>query len=143
MLIHLISQNAKVPLRGSEGAAGYDLFSIENKTIRSQTREKIHTGIMMEIPSGRYGRIASRSSMALKGIDVKAGVVDSDYRGEIIVLLHNTTNSDFVINMGDRIAQIIIEAHFTPTFVIVDDDYCISQTKRGDGGFGSTNTITT
>ena len=91
----------------------------------------------MEIPDGYYGRIAPRSGWALKyGIDTLAGVIDSDYRGEVGVILYNTDKAiPFNIKMGDRIAQIVFEKYYTFDIEVSDE---ISKTSRGDGGFGST-----
>jgi dUTP pyrophosphatase len=91
----------------------------------------------MEIPDGYYGRIAPRSGWALKyGVDTLAGVIDSDYRGEVGVILYNTDKEiPFNIKMGDRIAQIVFEKYYTFDIEVSDE---ISKTSRGDGGFGST-----
>ena len=97
----------------------------------------IQTGIAMAIPEGNYGRIAPRSGLAAKHfIDVGAGVIDADYRGEVKVLLFNHGEDDFVIQPADRIAQLIIEK-YTPS-EIVEVDGKLDDTLRGDGGFGST-----
>ena len=131
-----LSKIAKLPTKGSKNAAGYDLYSSEKTTIKSNDKKLISTQISMNIPNGCYGRIAPRSGLAAKNfIDVGAGVIDSDYRGEIKVLLFNFSNSDFEIEEGDRIAQIIIE-YVVPTEIIEVND--LEETERGDGGFGST-----
>lgn len=137
MKIKLLSTNAKVPIRANEFAAGYDLFSLYNYTIHPHQRILIQTGIAIEIPDGYYGRIAPRSGLAMKkGIDVMAGVIDSDYRGELGVLLLNTDPEKvFYIESGDKIAQIIFEKYYSFDIEISDE---ISKTNRGDGGFGST-----
>ena len=95
----------------------------------------INTGVKIAIPKNFYGRIASRSSMAMKGIDVCAGVIDSDYRGEIKVLLYNTKDEPFEVNLGDRIAQIIFTRVEYFNFQVVSD---LANSQRGEGGFGST-----
>jgi dUTP pyrophosphatase len=99
-------------------------------------RKMVATGVQLEIPEGYYGRIAPRSGLALKqGIDVLAGVIDSSYRGEIKVIIFNTDNQKvFKVNVGDRIAQLIIEKHYNFDFVEVED---LETTDRGEGGFGS------
>lgn len=133
--IKLVDKNAKVPKRGSDDAAGYDLYSINDEIIMPNERKLIDTGIQLEIPKHYYGRIASRSGLAFKnGIDVCAGVIDSDYRNNIFVLLHNSGNKEFNINFGDRIGQIIFEKYHTFNFRLND----IRTTKRGMNGFGST-----
>ena len=137
MKILLKDFNAKAPTKGTENSAGYDLYACCNSLIYPQERILVKTGICIEVPEGYYGRIAPRSGMALKyGIDVMAGVIDSDYRGEIGVLLYNTDrNIPFHIKIGDRIAQLIIEKYFNFDIKVVET---ISTSERGDGGFGST-----
>jgi dUTP pyrophosphatase len=135
--VKLLNINAEIPTKGSQNAAGYDLYSTEAGVIKPKERRLIKTGLVLEIPSGYYGRIAPRSGLAFKsGIDVMAGVIDSDYRGEIGVILYNSDSySDFIFGMGDKIAQIIFEKHYDFDMSLIND---LSETKRGDGGFGST-----
>ena len=137
MKIKLTDFNAQIPTKGSEHSAGYDLYSCCNALIYPQERMLIKTGIVLEIPEGFYGRIAPRSGLALKnGIDVMAGVIDSDYRGEIGVILYNTDkNTPFHIKIGDRIAQLIIEKYYTFDLQQAED---LNVSERGTGGFGST-----
>jgi len=130
-----LSEHAQIPRRGTSGAAGYDLFAAVSTTILPGHRQLISTDISMAIPPGNYGRIASRSSLALKGIDVAGGVVDSDYRGCVGVILVNNSKVEFVVERGNRIAQIIIEKIITPDVEVVDE---LSDTQRGEGGWGST-----
>lgn len=132
--VQLLSARATVPLRSNE-AAGFDLFSSESLVLFPNTRRAIETGLKIKIPIGTYARIASRSSMALKGIDVVGGVVDADYRGEVKIILHNFSNEDLVIAQGHKIAQLILERIKTPSVVVVD---ALPETKRGEKGFGST-----
>ncbi|EPQ27411.1 uncharacterized protein PFL1_04949 [Pseudozyma flocculosa PF-1] len=127
---------AKLPTRGSASAAGYDLYSSEKVTIERGKRKVVQTGISLAIPEGHYGRVAPRSGLASKhGIDVGAGVIDSDYRGLLGVLLFNLGDADFTINEGDRIAQLVIEQISTPP---VEEVSSLDDTARGAGGFGST-----
>jgi dUTP pyrophosphatase len=137
MKIKLLDKNAKIPFRANKTDAGADLCSIEDYRIEPLERKAVSTGIALKIPDGYYGRIAPRSGLAYKnGIDVLAGVIDSDYTGEIKVILFNTDKENsFEINKGDRIAQLIIEDHFNFEFEIVND---LTYTTRGSGGFGST-----
>lgn len=132
-----LSENATIPTQGTSFAAGYDLYAAEDAVIVCGTRKLIKTNISMEITPGYYGRIAPRSGLAYKnGIDVLAGVIDSDYRGDIGVILYNTDkNIDFTVKKGDRIAQIIFEACYTATLNNVDN---LDNTLRQAGGFGST-----
>lgn len=121
--------------RGSGEAAGYDIVASQDTKIPARGRKLIKTGIAIAIQSGYYGQIWSRSSMAVKGIDVGAGVIDSDYRGEVRVLLINHTDEPFQIQAGNRIAQIIFYKHQTPEMIPTS---VLPDTVRGKGGFGST-----
>jgi dUTP pyrophosphatase len=128
---------AQVPTRGSNDAAGSDLYSTEQTTILPGQRKLIGTGLKMQIPKDVYGRIAPRSGLAYKhGIDTLAGVIDPDYRGEVKVLLLNTSDKEFEIVIGDRIAQLIFERFATPQFQ--ETETFSENTNRGEGGFGST-----
>lgn len=132
-----LSENATIPTKGTDFAAGYDLYAAEDAVVACGARKLIKTNISMEITPGYYGRIAPRSGLAYKnGIDVLAGVIDSDYRGDIGVILYNTDkNIDFTIKKGDRIAQMIFEACYS---VILNDVNVLDNTSRQSGGFGST-----
>lgn len=132
-----LSENATIPTQGTKFAAGYDLYAAEDEVVFCGTRKLIKTNISMEITPGYYGRIAPRSGLAYKsGIDVLAGVIDSDYRGDIGVILYNTDkNIDFVVKKGDRIAQIIFEACYSATLNTVEN---LDNTLRQGGGYGST-----
>ena len=113
--IKKLVSNAILPVKGSLEAAGYDLHSLEEKIVPARGKALISTGIAMAIPSGNYGRIAHRSGLAAKNmIDVGAGVIDADYRGEVRVLLFNLSDTDFQVKPEDRIAQLIVEK-YTPT----------------------------
>jgi dUTP pyrophosphatase len=130
-----LSQNAITPTRSSEGSAGLDLFSAVATEIGPKQRALVSTDIAIECPHGTYGRIAPRSGLAVKYfIDVGAGVIDSDYRGIVKILLFNFGNSTFTIKKGERIAQLIIERILIPDIEIVDV-LCFST--RGQNGFGS------
>ena len=116
------SLGARVPTRGSAHAAGYDLYSAETKRISARGRALVDTQLSIAVPPGTYGRIAPRSGLASKfSIDVGAGVVDADYRGVVHVLLLNHNDHDFEVNVGDRIAQLVLERISTPTVVEVLD----------------------
>jgi len=134
--LQFTNELAKTPTSGSEYCAGYDLYSTEEYELKSMERKLFNTCIKMSIPKGYYGRIAPRSGLAFKnGIDVLAGVIDSDYRGEIDVLLINLSTESKKINIGDRIAQIIFEPCMSSNFNVVQD---LEKTERDGGGFGST-----
>lgn len=127
---------AKLPTRGSLYSAGLDLYAIEATMIPAHERASIRTGLAVSIPQGFYGRVAPRSGLAVRhGLDVLAGVIDSDYRGEIICALINHGDEAIRIEAGMRVAQLIIEAIVTPEPVWSED---LSRTERGHGGFGST-----
>jgi dUTP pyrophosphatase len=138
MEVHRHNGHAFLPRRASDGAAGYDLFSSENVQVPPRGRRLVSTGISIKIPPGLYGRIAPRSGIAVKnGIDVGAGVVDMDYRGEVKVLLFNMSDEAFEVCIGERIAQLILERHETPAIVEVSE-LSGGKTERGENGFGST-----
>jgi dUTP pyrophosphatase len=127
---------AKLPTRGSKQAAGLDLYSIEEVTIEACARAAVRTGLAVAIPKEFYGRVAPRSGLAVNyGLDVLAGVIDSDYRGEIVCALVNHGQEAFTLAAGQRVAQLIIEAIITPDPVWADS---LDETARGAGGFGST-----
>lgn len=137
MNITITSEYGKIPAKGSLKAAGYDLYSCENGIIQPHSISIINTGIKIEIPDGLYGRIAPRSGLAVKhGIDVFAGVIDSDYRGEIKCVLYNSSENPFNFNIGDKIAQIIFEKYYDFDFNVTNE---LSITKRNTNGFGSTS----
>jgi dUTP pyrophosphatase len=136
LYIQLNDENAKLPRVGSKYAAGYDLYSCDEGIIKSNTMGKINIGISLIIPYDHYGRIAPRSGLTLNySLNVGAGVIDSDYRGNISVILFNHGNKDFKYNIGDRVSQLIIEKISHCDIVNVTE---IDDTDRGDGGFGST-----
>ena len=141
--IKLLNENAKVPTRGSEYAAGYDLYAATDYDIEiaPHSTVKIGTGISVELPNGTFGAIFARSGLATKkGLRPAncVGVCDSDYRGEYIVPMHNDTDEVMAIASGERIAQLIVMPFVGIEFNIVDE---LTETKRGDGGFGSTGSI--
>jgi dUTP pyrophosphatase len=130
-----LSEHARTPTRGSKQAAGLDLYAAEESIINAKSRGLVKTDIAIKVPEGTYGRVAPRSGLALKcGIDVGAGVVDEDYRGNIGVVLFNFGDTDFKVNKGDRIAQLIFEKIMYAEPVEVES---LDETKRGAGGFGS------
>jgi dUTP pyrophosphatase len=131
-----LREGARLPTRGSAHAAGADLYSAEPVSLRAGERRLVPTGLAVEIPPGYYGRVAPRSGLAVRhGVDVLAGVIDADYRGECQVLLINLGDAEVSFGAGERIAQLIIE-HAAPFNFDWDDE--LSETERADGGFGST-----
>ena len=155
--VQKLSEKGIIPTKGSEYCAGYDLYSSEDTILLVGERKLIKTNISIKIPEGYYGRIAPRSGLALKrGIMVMAGIIDSDYTGEIGVILFNSSfsfeqrslpdgfnddwsnvctlfNNRFIIKTGDRIEQLIIEKHYDIDFEIVDK---LPRTERNNSGFG-------
>lgn len=135
--IKLLRANSKVPTRSNPNDAGLDLYAAHSMLINPLHRAQILTGIAMAIPVGWYGRISPRSGLSwVNGINVMAGTVDSDYRGEVkVILLNSDMKKEHFISEGDRIAQIIIQRMELWEPIVVDD---LDGTDRGDGGFGST-----
>ncbi len=128
---------SKLPSRGSQESAGLDLYSIEELEIPSNSSKLISTGLMFEFPAGYVGIIKSRSGLSVKNkVETGAGVIDSDYRGEVKVHLHNFGDEPVLIKIHDRIAQII----FVPIWLGKPTQVKIMEVKtnRGNNGFGST-----
>ena len=152
-LIELILLNGgKMPIKGSKYSAGYDLFSNEKCVIQPHTRQCVSTGVKLKmLDNGFYIRIAPRSGLAVKkSIDIGAGVVDNDYRGELKIVLINNGNEEFNVEEGDKIAQFIVEKYEQNTHIkcfnetgdeIENEDITDYQNERGEGGFGSTGLV--
>jgi len=137
LCVKLLSDHAILPVRASRNAAGFDLFSAEDKVIGAQCHDMVKTDIAIMLPKGTYGRVAPRSGLAKKKfIDVGAGVIDYDYRGNVGIIIFNHFKEEFVIKKGDRIAQLIIEKISMPILVNVKE---LNETERGDGAYGSTD----
>lgn len=135
--IQRLNDKATIPEYATPGAAGCELRATEFYILKPGERKLFKTGLAMAIPSGYYGRIAPRSGLAYKkGIDVLAGVIDEDYRGEVGVVLINHGQEDVNVMVGDSIAQMIFETCAQAGFDVVDK---LDNTKRGSGGYGSTD----
>lgn len=135
-----LRDNAVVPTRGSEYAAGYDLYAAIDETIVIGPHEtqKIGTGLSFELPENTFGMIVARSGLATKeGLRPAncSGICDSDYRGEYIIALHNDSDEIRYVEPNERIAQLILMSYVPMTFSLVDE---LTITERGEGGFGST-----
>ena len=133
-----LDERAKRPEYGSENANGADLFALNDYTIERGKTVKIQTGIALELNDEYAGFIMARSGMACnRGLAPanKVGLIDTDYRGEIIVALHNHGEETQTVNAGDKVAQLVIIRLPQATFIEVEE---LDETKRGDGGFGST-----
>uniref|UniRef100_A0A3Q2SQU8 Deoxyuridine 5'-triphosphate nucleotidohydrolase n=1 Tax=Fundulus heteroclitus TaxID=8078 RepID=A0A3Q2SQU8_FUNHE len=131
-----LSEHATTPTRGSAKAAGYDLYSAYDYSIMPMDKAIVKTDIQIAVPHGCYGRVAPRSGLAAKHfIDVGAGVVDEDYRGNVGVVLFNFGKETFEVKKGDRVAQLVCEKICYPDLV---EEETLDETDRGAGGFGST-----
>ncbi|XP_051919697.1 deoxyuridine 5'-triphosphate nucleotidohydrolase, mitochondrial isoform X2 [Hippocampus zosterae] len=131
-----LSEHATTPTRGSTKAAGYDLYSAYDYSIDPMDKAVVKTDIQIAVPHGCYGRVAPRSGLAAKHfIDVGAGVVDEDYRGNVGVVLFNFGKEQFKVKKGDRVAQLVCERIVYPELV---EQEKLDDTERGAGGFGST-----
>jgi dUTP pyrophosphatase len=136
--VQLLDKDAKMPTRANEYDAGFDLYSIIDTVIPPKQRKTVNTGIAIQMPEHMAGLIWPRSGLSVKqGIDVLAGVVDSGYRGQIMVCLYNTSDEIVVLNTGDRIAQIIFQE--VPR-VLMEVHESLGSSQRGDNGFGSSGT---
>lgn len=140
--IKRLTETAVLPVRGSAQAAGYDLCAdiSEALVIASNETAKVATGLSFALPEGYFGGIYARSGLATKrGLRPAncTGVIDSDYRGPVIVALHNDSTEPQTIEPGERIAQLIVQPYLAMTFEEVES---LDDTERGAGGFGSTGT---
>ena len=137
-----LNENAKMPQYGTAYSAGADLYSVEDKTVIMPHKTVfIGTGLAMEIPQGYVGLIFARSGLACKRSLApanKVGVIDSDYRGEIKVALHNHSDEEQIIEKGERVAQISIIPYLAAEY---EESAELDDTERGQGGFGSTGKV--
>ena len=137
--IKKLNENATVPTYGTEYSAGADLYNLnEAVTIPAHKTVLIHTGLSVEIPEGYAGLIYARSGLASKrGLAPanKVGVVDADYRGEVMVALHNHSDIDATVDAGERVAQLVVTPFLKVEYQLAEE---LSDTVRGAGGFGST-----
>lgn len=148
LIIHFrkCHEDAIVPTIAYNGDVGYDLYAVNDTLLLERSWIRIHTGIKAYFPKGYYGKIESRSSLSSNyGLQVGAGVVDSGYTGELIVVLFNHSDIPYQIVKHERIAQLIIQPYVTPSVVLLDDngnEIFINMTntnQRNDKGFGSSN----
>lgn len=132
------SHDLPVPRRETEGAGGYDLRASGAVTIWPNTQQLVPTGFVWEIPAGFVGCIRPRSGLAVRwGIDVRAGVIDSDFRGQVMALLRNEGISPLTVQVGDRIAQMLVVPH---AMDCIEEVERLPDTVRGEGGYGHTGT---
>ena len=130
-----LTDSSQVPTKGHPSDAGWDLYADEDTTLWPEETKLISTGIAMSLPKRFVGLIWDRSSMGVKGVHRHAGVIDSSYRGEVKVCLHNASGDLHKIKRGDRIAQLLIQE--IPIFRLHEVEE-LDSTERGSGGFGST-----
>jgi dUTP pyrophosphatase len=136
VVVQLLNELAKMPTRANASDAGFDLYSTVDTIIPNKERKTVNTGIALQMPEHLAGLIWPRSGLSVKsGIDVLAGVIDSGYRGEIMVCLYNTSNENVHIKCGDRIAQIIFQE--VPSVSLLFSE-SLGSSQRGSNGFGST-----
>ena len=136
--IKKLYEDSVIPTRGSEYAAGYDLYAHEGATIKPHETAKIGTGVAIQPPKDTFGAVFARSGLATKqGLRPAncVGVCDYDYTGEYIVALHNDSNEERTVEAGERIGQVVFIPYINVSFVEVDE---LEETERGAGGFGST-----
>ena len=140
MKLRIISRSGKVPAYQTEASAGFDLeaYTEEKIELKPGERKLIPTGIFMELPAGYEAQVRARSGLAIKhgiGLINGIGTIDADYRGELKVPLINLGEETFVIENGDRIAQVVINKYEQAEFELTDS---LNETERGAGGFGHT-----
>jgi len=135
LYVQKLTETAMPPSKANVFDAGYDVYADYDGVLHANQSILVSTGISIALPRGHYGRIASRSSLAVKGIEVGAGVIDEGYRGELKVLLRNFSDYAYHWKRGERIAQIIVTQYTSPAVVVVEN--LPSSDSRGVGGFGS------
>ncbi|MBE6753076.1 MAG: dUTP diphosphatase [Ruminococcaceae bacterium] len=139
--VRKLDERARLPRRGSAAAAGADLCALDGTDIAPGETVMIHTGLAAEIPDGYVGLLFARSGLSTKsGLAPanKVGVVDSDYRGELMVALHNHSDQPRTVAAGERVAQLVIMPYVAAVYVETDQ---LSETERGEGGYGSTGSM--
>lgn len=135
MKVKKLSPLAKLPRRAHPTDSGADLFALERTVLPARAITKVHTGIAVELPENTSGIIWGKSSVESKGIKAMAGLVDAPYRGELIVCMYNLNEQDFVFEAGQKVAQLVVLPTLYPAFEEVSE---LTDTSRGEGGFGST-----
>ena len=136
--IKKLNEDAIIPTVGSKQAAGYDLYACKSVIIKPNSTEAVELGLSIEIPEGYFGGVFARSGLASKeGLRPAncVGVIDSDYRGEMRVMIHNDSDCERIIEKGQRIAQLVIIPYLSVNLIEVEQ---LSDTERGNKGFGST-----
>ena len=137
MNVKKLDPRAKLPMRAHPTDSGADLFALEHTVLPPHGIVKVRTGIAVELPENTSGIIWGKSSIESQGIKAMAGLVDAPYRGEILVCMYNLNDTEFVFEAGQKVAQLVVLPTLYPTFEEVAE---LSDTARGQGGFGSTGT---
>ncbi len=135
MNVKKLDPRAKLPLRAHPTDSGADLFALEHTVLAPRAITKVRTGIAVELPENTSGIIWGKSSVESKAVKAMAGLVDAPYRGELIVCMYNLNDTEFVFEAGQKIAQLVVLPTLYPSFEEVTE---LSDTTRGEGGFGST-----
>ena len=133
--IKKLHDDAVIPQFAHSYDAGMDMFAVEDVMVQKGEIVKIRTGLALEIPDGYVGLFWDKSSVGSKGIKTFGGVIDSGYRGEVMVVVKNLSDSDHIFHKGDKVAQLLIQKVEHPIIEVVE---VLSDTTRGEGGFGST-----
>ena len=135
MKVKKLHPDALLPKRAHATDSGADLFALERTVLPPRAVSHVHTGIAIELPPGTSGIIWGKSSVESKGIKAMAGLVDTPYRGELIVCMYNLNDTEFVFEKGQKVAQLVVLPTLYPDF---EEAAELSNTARGSGGFGST-----
>ena len=137
MKVKKLHPDALLPHRAHATDSGADLFAVERTLLPARSITKVHTGGAVELPENTSGIIWGKSSVESKGIKAMAGLVDAPYRGELIVCMYNLNDTEFVFEKGQKVAQLVVLPTLYPSFEEAEE---LSDTSRGEGGFGSTGT---
>ena len=135
MKVKKLAPHATLPLRAHATDSGADLFALERTVLAPRAITYVHTGIAVELPESTSGIIWGKSSVESKGIKAMAGLVDAPYRGELIVCMYNLNDTEFTFEQGQKVAQLVVLPTLYPAFEEAEE---LTDTARGDGGFGST-----
>ena len=131
----MLDKGAKMPTRAHEADAGLDIYSMQTEIVPAHGSAKFDTGVHIQLPNGTTGFLKSKSGLNVNHGITSEGVIDVGYTGSIVVKLYNNSNTDYLVNMGDKISQLVILPIYTPDLELVDE---FEETERGTGGFGST-----
>ena len=137
MKVKKLHPDALLPHRAHATDSGADVLAVERTLLPPLSITKVHTGVAVELPENTSGIIWGKSSVESKGIKAMAGLVDAPYRGELIVCMYNLNDTEFVFEKGQKVAQLVVLPTLYPSFEEAEE---LSDTSRGEGGFGSTGT---